>query len=175
MSTQAMKILHSPDKRIRLVSAAAAVLTVIGLQAAGKYLFSMLSVFFSEPFSYPQTMLYSQFASCLTWCCFLVAVLILLIRVAATGKAFTLFNVRILKIAGIILLLCLILPPVCDIATVVIFSQPEHLVSDILITLLQSVLLYANFYTVIMILLVALCRECVYYGTMLQTESDETV
>ena len=80
---------------------------------------------------------------------------------AATGKAFTLFNVRILKIAGIILLLCLILPPVCDIATVVIFSRPEHLVSDILITLIQSVSQYAGIYSIIMILLVALCRECV--------------
>lgn len=175
MSTKATKVLHSPDKRIRLVSIAAAVLTVIGLYAAGQYLFRMLSSFLGESSSYPQTMLYPQFASNLTWCIFLITVLILLIRIAATGRAFTTVNVRILKTAGTILMLNLILPIVCEIAATVLFSRQDQLMSDLLITLIQSVSQYAGIYSIIMILLTALCREVVYYGTMLQTESDETV
>lgn len=169
MNTQAKTVPVQPERRIRIVGAAAAALTILCLLSAGKRLGSFLSGFFG---GYQADFgLLPDFVDQLIRFAFMTVFLFLFVRIAASGRPFTKPNVLILKIAAIILIFSLILPPLCSIAVSAAMHKSQNLFYESVMTLLGSL----NIYSICEILLAALCREIVYYGTMLQTESDETL
>ena len=168
MNTQVETAPVRPERRIRIVSAAAAALTLLCMLSIGKSLVSFLPDILGDfaPFK-----VFSVFTNQLIWFAFMTAFLVLFVRIAASGIPFTKPNVLILKIAAIILIFSLILPPLCSIAVFAAMHESQNLFYKSVMTLLGSL----NIYSICEILLAALCREIVYYGTMLQTESDETL
>lgn len=168
MNTQVETAPVRPERRIRIVSAAAAALTLLCMLSVGKSLVSFLPDILGDfaPFK-----VFSVFTNQLIWFAFMTAFLVLFVRIAASGRPFTKPNILILKIAGVILILNLILPPLCSVAVSEAIEGSGNLFQKILISLLGNL----NIYNISEILIVMLCREIVYYGTMLQTESDETL
>ena len=168
MNTQAESVPVHPERRIRIISAAAAALTLLCMLSVGKSLVSFLSDILGDSVTFK---VFSVFPNQLIWFAFMTAFLVLFVRIAASGRPFTKPNILILKIAGVILILDLILVPLCSIAVPAAIEGNRNLFQEILIPLLSNL----NIYNISEILIVMLCREIVYYGTMLQTESDETL
>ena len=178
-------------KRMRLVGIAAAVICTAGLIFSGERLFGTLSAFFNRYFSTTFSFItvngnawstrHYLFTNCcsfladivpdITFLVLLFITLIISIRIIRHCTPFLIKNVRTLNAVKYCLLFLLIAPPVCRI----ISSIGSFSIGSFLLYVLTQIIGTFRIYTIAAILLVLFCRECVYYGTMLQTESDETL
>lgn len=178
-------------KRMQLVGIATAVISAAGLCFFGKRLFNDIASFYNRYFATSFSFitvngraksnslyLFKNFCSFLadivpniTYIGLLFITLMISIRIVRNSTPFSTENVRTLNAAKYCLLFMLIAPPVCR----MIIAVGEISIGKFLLYALIQIIGTFRFYTIAAILLVLFCRECVYYGSMLQTESDETV
>ncbi|HBI85667.1 MAG TPA: hypothetical protein DDX71_05195 [Ruminococcus sp.] len=160
-------------KRMQIIGKAALVMAALGIIITGRKLLPLLQALagsFTVDISLTAVMLITSVIS-LVIC---VQLLPMLWRLCRNGLPYTVQNVRSLKVTAILMGVLSVLPALTE-ALLYIFTVTDE---SLLIRMRNGLLILivgCNGFFIGICLLLLFIREIVYYGTMLQQESDETL